>query len=121
VWPRAGAKRRTGIEPASSPWKGEALPLSYHRAGESGSKSGPPTMTVCTNDVALGDLVEDSLPFAVAEAFGDVEPLASRWSNSRSQGSVSPQSTQGCSRKISTRSAACSATVVCLRSRAFVT
>ena len=25
------SKRRTGIEPASSPWKGEALPLSYHR------------------------------------------------------------------------------------------
>jgi hypothetical protein len=28
-------KRRTGIEPASSPWKGEALPLSYRRASES--------------------------------------------------------------------------------------
>ena len=25
-------ERRTGIEPASSPWKGEALPLSYRRA-----------------------------------------------------------------------------------------
>ena len=29
---RTVSKRRTGIEPASSPWKGEALPLSYHRA-----------------------------------------------------------------------------------------
>ena len=29
---RGGGERRTGIEPASSPWKGEALPLSYHRA-----------------------------------------------------------------------------------------
>ena len=28
------SKRRTGIEPASSPWKGEALPLSYRRAKE---------------------------------------------------------------------------------------
>jgi hypothetical protein len=49
--------------------------LSYHRAGESGSKSGPPTMTVCTNHVALGDLVEDRPPFAVADAFSDVEVL----------------------------------------------
>jgi hypothetical protein len=32
-------------------------------------------MTVCTNHVALGDLVEDRLPFAVADAFGDVEAL----------------------------------------------
>jgi hypothetical protein len=51
--------------------------LSYHRAGESGSKSGSPSMTVCTNDVALGDLVEHDLPVAVAEAVGDVEALAS--------------------------------------------
>jgi hypothetical protein len=32
-------------------------------------------MTVCTNHVALGDLIEDRLPFAVADAFGDVEVL----------------------------------------------
>ena len=49
--------------------------MSYHRAGESGSKSGSPTMTVCTNDVALGDLVEHGLPVAVAETVGDVEAL----------------------------------------------
>ena len=48
-------KRGTRIELASSPWKGEALPLSYPRACESGSKSGPPTVTVCTNHVAVGD------------------------------------------------------------------
>ncbi len=49
--------------------------MSYHRAGESGSKSRPPTMTVCTNHVALCDLVENRLPFAVADAFSDVEAL----------------------------------------------
>jgi hypothetical protein len=32
-------------------------------------------MTVCTNDVALGDLVEHGVPAAVTEAFGDVETL----------------------------------------------
>jgi hypothetical protein len=32
-------------------------------------------MTVCTNDVALGDLVEDRLPVAVAEALSDAEAL----------------------------------------------
>ena len=70
-------KRRTGIEPASSPWKGEALPLSYHRTGEAASVGGAPAMTVCTNDVALGDLVEHGVPVAVAQAFGDVEALVS--------------------------------------------
>lgn len=34
-------------------------------------------MTVCTNDVALGDLVDYGGPVAVAQAFGDVEPLGS--------------------------------------------
>jgi hypothetical protein len=32
-------------------------------------------MTVCTNDVALGDLVEDRLPVAVSEALSDAEAL----------------------------------------------
>lgn len=32
-------------------------------------------MTVCTNDLALADLVEDRLPAAIADAFGDVEAL----------------------------------------------
>jgi hypothetical protein len=68
-------KRRTGIEPASSPWKGEALPLSYHRACEPAPQGGTPTMTVCTNDVALGNLVEDGRPGAVADALGDIEAL----------------------------------------------
>jgi hypothetical protein len=68
-------KRRTGIEPASSPWKGEALPLSYHRARETCSKSCAPTMTVCTNYVAHGDLIEYGLPVTVGEAAGDVEVL----------------------------------------------
>jgi hypothetical protein len=33
-------------------------------------------MTVCTNHVAGGDLVEDGLPGAVAEAFGDADVMA---------------------------------------------
>jgi hypothetical protein len=32
-------------------------------------------MTVCTNDLAPADLVEDGLPTTVADAFGDVEAL----------------------------------------------
>lgn len=35
-------------------------------------------MTVCTNRVALCNLVEDRLPAAVTDAFGDVEPLVSK-------------------------------------------
>lgn len=34
-------------------------------------------MTVCTNDVAGGDLIEHGLPIAVGEACGDVEVLVS--------------------------------------------
>ena len=49
--------------------------MSYHRACESSSKSRSPTMTVCTNYVACGDLVEHRLPVAVGEASGDVEVL----------------------------------------------
>ena len=71
-------KRRTGIEPASSPWKGEALPLSYHRACEPSPAPGSPTMTVCTNHVALCNLVEDRLPAAITDAFGNVEPLVGK-------------------------------------------
>jgi hypothetical protein len=48
------SKRRTGIEPASSPWKGEALPLSYRRAREAAPAGGAASGTVCTNGVALG-------------------------------------------------------------------
>jgi hypothetical protein len=32
-------------------------------------------MTVCTNDVALGDLRQDARPAAIAKSFGDVEEL----------------------------------------------
>ena len=35
-------------------------------------------MTVCTNDVALGDLVEDGLPVAVTEALCDAEALVAQ-------------------------------------------
>jgi hypothetical protein len=49
--------------------------LSYHRTCESSPKSGSPTMTVCTNHVARGDLVENRLPFVVAETSGNVEVL----------------------------------------------
>ena len=71
----ARPKRRTGIEPASSPWKGEALPLSYRRACEPASQGGPPTMTVCTNHLAGVDLVEDRLPAAIAETGCNAEVL----------------------------------------------
>ena len=42
-------KRRTGIEPASSPWKGEALPLSYRRLRESPPACDSRRSTVCRN------------------------------------------------------------------------
>ena len=70
-----GSKRRTGIEPASSPWKGEALPLSYRRACKAATKGGSATVTVCTDDVALRHLVEHGLPVAVPEALSDAERL----------------------------------------------
>ncbi len=37
-WGQALMERRTGIEPASSPWKGEALPLSYRRVRAAGPR-----------------------------------------------------------------------------------
>ncbi len=51
--------------------------MSYHRTREPSPAGGSSSMTVCTNDVACGDLVEDRLPVAVADAFGDVETLVS--------------------------------------------
>ena len=39
-------ERRTGIEPASSPWKGEALPLSYHRARDSLPEARRPRLSI---------------------------------------------------------------------------
>jgi hypothetical protein len=69
----AERERRTGIEPASSPWKGEALPLSYHRTREATPTSGAASMTVCTNDLALCNLVEDALPVSTLKTLGDAE------------------------------------------------
>jgi hypothetical protein len=68
-------ERRTGVEPASSPWKGEALPLSYRRAHEPPLNGGPATMAVCTDYVALGHLGQKFRPAAVAESPSDVEGL----------------------------------------------
>ncbi len=72
---RLELKRRTGIEPASSPWKGEALPLSYHRTSETAPLCGAASVTVCTNHLALCHLVEDALPRTVPEAVPDAELL----------------------------------------------
>jgi hypothetical protein len=52
--------------------------LSYHRASESAPFSGPSTITVCTNDVALGDLVEHGVPVAVMRAFGEAEAVVAK-------------------------------------------
>jgi hypothetical protein len=49
--------------------------LSYPRTDKSSPKGGSPTVTVCTNHVAGGDLVEHGLPVVVAQAAGDVEVL----------------------------------------------
>ena len=49
--------------------------MSYRRAREPAPAGRPPTVTVCTNDVALGNLVEDGLPLAISEAFRDLEAL----------------------------------------------
>jgi hypothetical protein len=76
---RPGSKRRTGIEPASLPWKGKALPLSYRRTCEPPSVCGSWTMTVCTNDVALRNLVALTAvdarmrPEVLDEIFGALE------------------------------------------------
>ena len=49
--------------------------MSYSRAREPPPSCGPTPVTVCTNDVALGYLVEDSRPAVVADALRDVEEL----------------------------------------------
>ncbi len=49
--------------------------MSYHRTRELGPVRGSPTMTVCTNDLASCNLVEDGLPGEVADALRDVEAL----------------------------------------------
>jgi hypothetical protein len=49
--------------------------LSYHRTHESATTSGPATVTVCTNHVALRHLVEDALPVPISQALGDPKLL----------------------------------------------
>jgi hypothetical protein len=49
--------------------------LSYHRACEAAPTSGATPVTVCTNDLALCNLVEHALPLAVPEALSDAEFL----------------------------------------------
>lgn len=49
--------------------------MSYHRASEAAPLGGAATMTVCTNDVALGHLVEDALPSAVPKALSNAKLL----------------------------------------------
>jgi hypothetical protein len=61
-------ERRTGIEPASSTWKAEALPLSYRRTKEPTTLRGPASMTVCTHHVALINLREDVAPIPIANS-----------------------------------------------------
>jgi hypothetical protein len=47
--------------------------LSYRRAGEATPSSGAAPVTVCTNHLALCNLVEDALPVPVPEALADAE------------------------------------------------
>jgi hypothetical protein len=47
--------------------------LSYRRAGEATPSSGAATVTVCTNHLALCNLVEDALPAPIPEALPDAE------------------------------------------------
>ena len=49
--------------------------MSYRRACEPATMGGPSTMTVGTDYLALGDLVEYGLPTVAAQALGDVEAL----------------------------------------------
>jgi hypothetical protein len=76
-------------------------------------------MTVCTNDVAFGDLGEDGLPGAVAQALRDVEALLSEMVELEDERVVSPQSTHGRSRKKAMRYAARSAATDRLQRSAF--
>jgi hypothetical protein len=55
------------------PWKGMALPLSYRRANEATPLRGAASVTVCTNDVALCNLVEHVLPIAMSNPGCDTE------------------------------------------------
>ena len=52
--------------------------MSYHRASEAAPLSGATTMTVCTNDLALANLVKDALPLAVPKPVPDAELLVAK-------------------------------------------
>lgn len=52
--------------------------MSYRRARESGPEGGSASVTVCTNHVALVDLIQDSLPAVVPQALGDDEALVAQ-------------------------------------------
>ncbi|HEX3735473.1 MAG TPA: hypothetical protein VHU86_10020 [Solirubrobacterales bacterium] len=52
--------------------------MSYHRASEATPASGAASVTVCTNNLALCNLVEDALPVAVSQALGDAELLVAQ-------------------------------------------
>ena len=52
--------------------------MSYHRASEAAPTSGAAPVTVCTNDLALCNLVEDALPLAVPEALSNAELLVAK-------------------------------------------
>jgi hypothetical protein len=49
--------------------------LSYHRACEAAPLSGAASVTVCTNDLALCNLVEDALPIAVLNSLRNAKLL----------------------------------------------
>lgn len=51
--------------------------MSYHRTSEAAPSSGAASMTVCTNDLALCNLVEDALPVATLDTLGNAELLVS--------------------------------------------
>ncbi|MBA3867467.1 MAG: hypothetical protein H0X42_14190 [Solirubrobacterales bacterium] len=47
--------------------------MSYRRTGEATPSSGAAPVTVCTNHLALCNLVEDALPAPIPEALADAE------------------------------------------------
>ena len=99
---RVTVERRTGVEPASTPWKGVALPLSYRRTEKAATGGGPAPVTVCADDIALRHLGEEGRQRAVSKPLAIENSLSPRWSNSRTRTSSSPQSTHGCERRYST-------------------
>ena len=85
-------ERWTGLEPASSPWKGEALPLSYHRAHEPSTAGGSATVTVCTNHLALADLAKHSRPVTAPQPRRRRRTSCPPGDRTRGQPDLSPRS-----------------------------